>query len=81
MGAAIAAAVVAGAHPDFAAAQKAMTGLKPEVFMPDPQAHGVYRDLYAIYRTLHDAFGTKDWYGNLYDVMKRLIDVRSRARQ
>jgi hypothetical protein len=34
-----------------------------------------------LYRKLHDAFGTKDWNGNLYDVMKQLIDIRSRVRK
>jgi len=80
LGAAIAGAVVAGVHKDFPSAQKAMTGLKSTDYQPDPKAHAVYRELYPIYRTLHDAFGTKTWQGNLYDVMKRLIDIRSRAR-
>ena len=80
LGAAIAGAVAAGVHKEFAAAQQAMTGLKPAVFQPDPKAHEVYRELYAVYRTLHDAFGTKAWQGNLSDVMKRLIDIRKRAR-
>ncbi|MDE2182203.1 MAG: ribulokinase [Alphaproteobacteria bacterium] len=80
LGAAIAAAVAAGVHKNFAAAQKAMTGLKAQVYAPDAEAHAVYRNLYEIYRTLHDAFGTPSWQGNLYDVMKRLIDIRARVR-
>ena len=40
----------------------------------------VYSELYRVYRTLHDAFGTKSWQGNLADVMKRLMDIRERAR-
>ena len=80
LGSAIAAAVVAGAHKDFATAQAAMTGLKPKVYQPDPAAHAVYSELYAIYRTLHDAFGTTGWQGNLAGVMKQLLNIRSRAR-
>jgi len=80
LGSAVAAAVAAGAHKDFAAAQAAMTGLKPKVYAPDATAHAVYGELYGLYRTLHDAFGTKAWRGNLHDVMKKLIDVRTRAR-
>ena len=80
LGSAIAAAVVAGAHKDFALAQKAMTGLKSKVYKPNAKAHATYRELYVIYKKLHDAFGTKEWNGNLYDVMKQLIDIRSRAR-
>jgi len=85
LGAAIAGAVVAGrpagGYDGFAAAQKAMTGLKPRVYRPDPTAHAVYCDLYTLYRRIHDAFGTRDPEGCLYEVMKKLIDIRSRARK
>jgi len=81
LGAAIAGAVVAGAHKNYGAAQKAMTGLKPRVFKPDPKAHAVYKELYTLYRQIHDAFGTKTWNGNLHSVMKRLIEIRGKARK
>jgi L-ribulokinase len=80
LGSAVAASVVAGAHKSFAAAQKAMTGLKPVVYKPDPAAHAVYRDLYKLYRQMHDAFGTAGWNGNLHGVMKTLIEIRNTAR-
>ena len=48
LGAAIAGAVVSGAHKNFATAQKAMTGLKPKIFRPDPKAHAVYKQLYPL---------------------------------
>ena len=80
LGAAIAGAVVAGAHPNYAAAQKSMTDVKKRMFTPNPQSHAVYKELYALYRKLHDAFGTMEWNGNLYDVMKRLLEVRAKAR-
>ncbi len=81
LGAAIAGAYVAKAYPDYASAQKAMTGLKPRVFKPNPEAHAVYKELYPLYKTLHDAFGTKEWSGNLYGVMKSLLDIRNRVRK
>ncbi len=81
LGSAIAGAVVAGIYKTFADAQKAMTGLKPHVFKPNPKAHAVYRQLYGLYRTLHDAFGTLEWNGNLHDVMKQLIDIRNQVRK
>ncbi|MBM3889090.1 MAG: ribulokinase [Verrucomicrobia bacterium] len=81
LGAAIAGAVVAGAYPDYASAQKAMTGIKPRVFQPEPEAHAVYKELYVLYRKLHDALGTRDWNGNLFDVMKQLIEIRNRVRK
>ena len=85
LGAAIAGAVVVGkktgGHENFAPAQRAMTGLKPQVFKPNPKEHAVYRELYEIYRELHDAFGTEAWRGNLHGVMKRLLVIRARARR
>jgi L-ribulokinase len=81
LGSAIAAAVVAGAHKDFGSAQKAMTGLKSKVYKPNPKAHAVYRQLYVVYKQLHDAFGTKEWNGNLSGVMKKLIEIRTQARK
>jgi L-ribulokinase len=85
LGAALAGAVVAGksagGYANFAAAQKAMTGLKPKVFKPAPKAHAVYKEIYALYKQLHDAFGTTGWKGNLSNVMKDLLDIRSKARK
>ncbi len=85
LGAAIAGAVVAGkaagGHATVAAAQQAMTGLKKQVFRPNAAAHAVYRELYALYRKLHDALGTRDWNGGLHDVMKKLIEIRTAARK
>jgi hypothetical protein len=34
-----------------------------------------------LYRKLHDAFGMREWTGNLHGVMKRLIDIRNRVRK
>jgi L-ribulokinase len=81
LGAAVAAAVVGGAHPDFASAQRAMTGLKRRAFDPNPRAHAVYQELYPLYKTLHDAFGTRAWSGNLHHIMKELLAIRGRARK
>lgn len=85
LGAAIAGAIVAGkkagGYDSCAAAQKAMTGLKPVVYKPDAKAHEVYKELYRLYRSVHDAFGTKSWKGNLHNVMKDLIDIRNEARK
>jgi L-ribulokinase len=85
LGAAIAGAVVAGrkagGYDNFAEAQKAMTGLKPRVFKPNAAANGVYQRLYALYRKLHDAFGTPQSDGNLYGVMKALIEIRNQVRR
>lgn len=80
LGAAIAGAVAAGRFQNYADAQAAMTGLKDVVYTPNPEAHTVYQRLYAIYRKLHDAFGTPDWNGNLFDVMKNLLELRETAR-
>lgn len=81
LGSAIAAAVVAGGHKDYPTALKKMTGLKAKIFKPNAKAHATYKELYALYKQLHDAFGTKEWNGNLFDVMKELIEIRQRVRK
>ena len=81
LGAAIAGAVAAGAYPNCEAAQQKMTGLRPRAFQSNPKANAIYQQLYPLYRKLHDAFGTADWNGNLFDVMKALIEIRSRIRK
>ena len=85
LGSAIAGAVVAGAaaggYSNYAAAQKAMTGLKKKVFTPNPKAHAVYQELYRLYRQVHDCFGTNAWKGDCSNVMKKLIEIRSAARK
>jgi L-ribulokinase len=81
LGAAIAGAVAAGQYKSVEQAQKAMTGLKKKVFMPNAKAHSVYKQLYNLYRQMHDAMGTKEWNGNLYNVMKDLLAIRAAARK
>ncbi len=84
LGAAIAGAVVAGSgaggYDKYADAQRAMTGLKARVFEPDAAAHAMYKEIYPLYRQLHDAFGTPQGGAHVYNVMKQLIDLRQRAR-
>ncbi len=40
----------------------------------------VYREIYVLYETLHDAFGKSGWQGGLAHVMKELIAIRQRQR-
>src|SRR5690606_13390583 len=80
LGAAVFAAVVGGAHPDAASAQRAMTGVQTRAFRPRPEAAGLYRRLSAPYRRLHDAFGVPGTTADLSRVMKDLIAIRTEAR-
>ncbi|HLX97103.1 MAG TPA: ribulokinase [Roseiarcus sp.] len=80
LGSAIAAAVLAGAHPDFAAAQAAMTSLKQESYRPNAGRRAVYDQLYALYRELHDSFGGLTKSADLSNVMKTLLDIKYAQR-
>jgi len=80
LGSCIAGAVVAGKKaggfdnvPD---AQAAMCGIKDTTYKPAPENHKTYTKLYAIYKQLHDAFGTTDYSGKLANVMKELLDIK-----
>lgn len=76
LGAAMCGAVVGGAHVDFATATQAMTGVRDEVYRPNPGAVGVYDRLFALYSDLHDAFGVAGTRKDLAGVMKELLSIR-----
>ena len=81
LGAAIFGAVVGGAYKSTQQAQRKMTGVGANVYRPTKDAAKVYAQLYKLYRTLHDAFGTTQSDGRLDHVMKELIAIRDRARK
>jgi L-ribulokinase len=57
LGAAMHAAVAAGAYPHIRAAAAAMGAGTRAVYRPDPETAAAYDELYAEYRALHDWFG------------------------
>lgn len=83
LGSAIAAAVVAGkeagGHDSFAEAQKAMCGLKDTVYKPIAANHEVYKEIYKLYKQMHDALGVKDSAAKLSNVMKDLLSIKEKA--
>ena len=82
LGAAIAGAVVAGkkagGYGSVPKAQAAMCGVKRKTFKPNPQNHKVYRELYSLYKQLHDAFGLPSYSGKMANVMKDLLAIKDR---
>ena len=77
LGAATAAAVIAGVHRDFPAAQRAMTHLGKRVYRPNNRRRRAYNRLYGEYSMLHDAFGGVQKSSDLSKVMKALLDFRT----
>jgi L-ribulokinase len=72
LGAAIAAAVTAGGYKNFAEAQAAMCGVKKVTYKPVAENHAIYKRVYALYKQIHDAFGS----GTLVNVMKELLSIK-----
>lgn len=79
LGAAIFGAAAAGAGT-VAELQAKVTAMREKVYQPIAENVAVYAELYALYRTLHDAFGTAEWSGKLHPVMKKLLEIRERQR-
>jgi L-ribulokinase len=78
LGAAIHAAVAAGAYPDVPAASEAMGKVERNVYVPDAARADAYDALYAEYRLLHEYFGRAG--GNSgNDVLHRLRRIRNAA--
>jgi len=84
LGAAIFGAVSAGKEAcgfdNVLQAQEVMTGTS-KTYKPNEQNHLLYKKLYKIYKQLHDGFGTKDWNGNMYNIMKDMLDIRDQVRK
>ncbi|MBN1392413.1 MAG: ribulokinase [Sedimentisphaerales bacterium] len=85
LGSAIAGAVVAGqaagGYDNFADAQTAMCGMKDITYKPNPENHKVYKQLYLLYKQLHDAFGLDSYTGKMANVMKDLLDIKDRVNR
>lgn len=77
LGAAIFAATAAGIDT-IANLQAKVTATREKVYHPIPENQAVYAELYELYRTLHDAFGTDEWSGKVSHVMKELLEIRAR---
>ncbi len=84
LGAAMCGAVVAGrkagGHDTFAQAAKAMTGTHPTRFNPNRHNVKIYARLYALYKRLHDLYGTRDYAANQFMLMKELLTIRDEVR-
>ena len=79
LGSAVSAAVLAGAHKDFATAQKKMTSLKKVAYKPIPANRKVYDKLYTLYRELHDSFGGRVTNADHTKLMKELLALKERV--
>ena len=76
LGAAIAASVISGIHPDFKSAQNAMTGLQKTNYQPNPDSQKIYQKLYQLYRQLHDSLGGQNTSADLGNIMKDLLALK-----
>jgi L-ribulokinase len=76
--ASVAAGEQAGGFSNISQAQDAMTGTS-NAFYPIEENHLIYNDLYLLYKQLHDSFGTTEWKGSLYNVMKDLLNIKDKV--
>jgi L-ribulokinase len=77
--ASVAAGKSAGGYDSIDEARQAMTG-SGKIYNPIRENHEIYKRLYALYMQLHDGFGTKQWNGNMFNVMKELLQLRDEVR-
>jgi len=84
LGAGIFAAIAAGSrnggYDSVREAQKNMTGIS-KIYEPIPENKIMYKKIYSLYHQLYDAFGTSEWSGKMFNVMKELLALRDEARR
>lgn len=74
LGSAVFAAVAAGIYDDVYEAAEKMAQVKEKAYEPNEDAAAKYDELFAIYKQLHDYFGTEET-----GVMYKLKDIRAKA--
>ncbi len=57
-------------------AQAAMSGLSDSSYKPDSGSRDAWAKLYALYKKLHDSFGTQGCNEDLFPVMKELLAIK-----
>jgi L-ribulokinase len=84
LGAAIFAAISAGKEVsgfnNIDNAKDAMTGTN-KTYNPIPENHETYKEIYKLYKQLHDGFGTNNQQVSYYNVMKDLLNIRDKIRK
>jgi L-ribulokinase len=78
--ASVAAGISSGGHASVSDAQKCMVGIGKE-FAPVDENHRIYKQLYLLYQQLHDAFGASSWSGEMFNLMKELLDIKDCVRR
>ncbi len=79
LGASIFGAISAGQFNNASSAQSVLTAIK-RTYEPDSKSHEIYQKIYTLYSKAHDAFGTRDWSGNMHNIMKDLLEIRDQQR-
>lgn len=77
---AVAAGKESGGYDSVSDAVINMTGTS-SVFHAVEKNYEVYKKLYKLYKQLYDAFGSKDWSGTMFNVMKDLLIIRDKVRR
>lgn len=80
MGAALFAAVAAD-YADLETLQSRAVKYLDVVYEPIPENVAIYKNLYKLYRSLHDAFGKTGAEGGMEHIMKELMDIRDQQRK
>ncbi len=80
LGASLFGAVAGGAFANVEEAQRRTVAYKSTTYQPQSDAAAVYEKLYAVYKTLHDAFGVQGTQVDLYPIMKELVAIRDSVR-
>ena len=56
--------------------QARVSKVKETNYIPNMKEHEVYSKIYQLYKNTHDTFGIKEYKSSLYNVMKKLIEIK-----
>lgn len=71
---------ISGGSVSLDEVQRNCCRIRDRIYSPITENQLVYREIYTLYKKIHDAFGVAEWHGSLANVMKDLIAIRQRQR-
>jgi len=60
-------------------AQKKICKFKKKSYKPKKENTKIYDEIFALYKQLHDAFGTKNYRKSLFNIMKKLLEIKEKV--
>ena len=61
--------------------QSRICKVKEKKYSPDKSEHDIYTKIYTLYKNVHDAFGVEGYSESMFNIMKKLIEIKKELNE